>query len=146
MIIGDGGVAVHPPLRAPNRARIRGAIDGGAIKLIKRRRKLGSKLKIRRRLLQLALRNVLSNPAFACGGAQRHVPMSRKDELLKLANFSVPKPGFGDPQSGTCEGLLTIIRAKPIGFWNSVKASAVNRKNTIKPSSLELQIKLVASR
>jgi hypothetical protein len=33
---GDGGAAVHPPLRAPNRARIRGAIDGGAIKLIKR--------------------------------------------------------------------------------------------------------------
>jgi len=31
-----GGAAVHPPLRAPNCARIRGAIDGGAIKLIKR--------------------------------------------------------------------------------------------------------------
>jgi len=40
--------------------------------------------------------------------------MSRKDELLKLANFFVPKPGFGDPQSGTCERLLTIIRAKPV--------------------------------
>ena len=29
-----------PPLRAPNRARIRGAIDGGAIKLIKRVRSI----------------------------------------------------------------------------------------------------------
>jgi len=61
------GPQFTPRLRSPNRARIRGAIDGGAIKLIKRRRKLGSKLKIRR-LLQLALRNVLSNPGFACGG------------------------------------------------------------------------------